>query len=75
MAMGSPRIIRRRRNGSRKLSNKENGGLNPIWAICYKNGYGVPKDRTEAIKWYKQAAHKGNEYAKKELQKMGVAPK
>lgn len=41
----------------------------------YKNGYGVPKDRAEAIKWYKKAAAQGNEAAKKELQKMGVAIK
>jgi hypothetical protein len=41
----------------------------------YLKGYGVPKDRTEAIKWYKQAADEGNEYAKKELKKLGVAAK
>ena len=60
-------------NGLRKLSNKEMLLLKPNWAIWYKNGYGVPKDRNEAIMWYKMAADKGNEFARKELHKLGVA--
>ena len=35
--------------------------------MCYKNGYGVSKDRDEAEKWYKLAADLGDDIAKAHL--------
>jgi TPR repeat protein len=28
--------------------------------VCYQNGQGIAKDDTEAVKWYRKAADKGN---------------
>ena len=33
----------------------------------YDNGYGVPQDYTEAIKWYRRAAEQGNDRAQYNL--------
>ena len=37
---------------------------------CYYFGQGVPKDYSEAVKWYRKAAEQGHEYAKERLQKL-----
>ena len=34
----------------------------------YENGYGVPKNYTTALEWYKKAAEKGDQYAQERLQ-------
>ena len=34
---------------------------------CYQNGEGVPKDDTEAVKWYRKAAEQGNATAQYNL--------
>lgn len=34
---------------------------------CYEKGHGVEKDCAEAVKWYKKAVARGDEYAKKAL--------
>ena len=36
----------------------------------YAKGYGVPKDKKEAIKWFQKAAGKGDEEAKKAIKKL-----
>lgn len=41
----------------------------------YKNGYAVPKNLTEAIKWFEKTADQGRKGAKERLQKLGVAGK
>jgi TPR repeat protein len=39
---------------------------------CYKDGYGVPKDKEEAIKWFRKAAEQKNEDAIKALRELGI---
>jgi TPR repeat protein len=36
----------------------------------YEYGYGVPKNRNQAIYWYRKAAEKGNKMAKEKLKNM-----
>ena len=38
--------------------------------VCYLNGDGVKKDRTEALKWLREAAERGHAKAKKALKKL-----
>ena len=38
--------------------------------VCYLNGDGVEKDRTEALKWLREAAERGHAKAKKALKKL-----
>ena len=38
----------------------------------YKYGYGVIKDKAEAVKWYRKLAEQGEVYAQEELNKLGV---
>jgi TPR repeat protein len=35
--------------------------------ICYQNGFGVPKDDTQAVKWFRKAAEQGHAMAQKNL--------
>jgi TPR repeat protein len=35
--------------------------------IMYYSGYGVPKNRAEAVKWYRKAAEQGHQYAQVSL--------
>ena len=35
--------------------------------FCYGKGNGVPKDYTEAVKWYRKAAEQGNATAQSNL--------
>lgn len=39
--------------------------------VCYENGFGVSEDINEAIKWYKEAAEKGNQNAIQALHNLG----
>ena len=39
-------------------------------AVCYEDGYGVPKDKDAAIKWYREAANKGDEAARSKYLKL-----
>ena len=41
--------------------------VNTILGYMYKNGYGVPKDYPEAMKWCKKAVEQGNAFAQAEL--------
>jgi TPR repeat protein len=43
--------------------------VNSLYGIglCFENGQGVPKNVTEAVKWYRKAAEKGFELAKLKL--------
>jgi len=36
----------------------------------YENGLGVPKDREQAVHWYRKAAEQGDESAKSALAKL-----
>lgn len=44
-------------------------------ALCYEEGYGVPKAKDAAIKWYKEAANKGDITARQRYLKMKYASK
>ena len=44
-------------------------------ALCYEEGYGVPKDKNAAIKWYREAANKGDETARSKYLKLKYASK
>ena len=44
-------------------------------ASCYEEGYGVPKDTEVAIKWYKEAANKGDLTARKRYLELKYASK
>ena len=39
---------------------------------CYENGLGVEKSRSEAKKWYKDAAEKGHAKAQERLKKLSL---
>ena len=39
--------------------------------VCYDRGYGVGKDKQEALKWYREAANQGHEPAKAVLRERG----
>ena len=41
---------------------------------CYENGYGVPKDKNQAIKWYKKATEQGNIIAQHALDRLQNNP-
>ncbi|MFZ3209270.1 MAG: SEL1-like repeat protein [Geobacteraceae bacterium] len=43
--------------------------------VMYANGYGVEKDKKEAIKWYKKAAFKGFVPAKDALKRLEKSSK
>lgn len=34
---------------------------------CYERGVGVPKNRAEAVKWYRKAAEQGNSWVEDKL--------
>ena len=40
--------------------------------VFYENGYGVTKDYTEAVKWWRKAAEQGDAEAKIKLNDLGV---
>ena len=42
-------------------------------ADMYAKGRGVPESKAEAIKWFRRAAEKGNDIAKKNLEIMEQA--
>ena len=65
----------RPRSCYRKAADQGNDNAQEQLGHMYKYGYGVPKDRTAAIKWYKKAADHGNGLAKSELRGLGVAVK
>ncbi len=44
-------------------------------AELYCSGLGVPQDKAEALKWYKKAAEKGDEDAKKKVETLEVEAK
>ena len=44
-----------------------NAGAQLDLGFMYDNGYGVPQDYTEAIKWYRKAAEQGNDRAQYNL--------
>lgn len=44
-------------------------------ALCYEEGYGVPKAKNAAIKWYKEAANKGDVTARQRYLKLKYAGK
>ena len=55
------------------LAAAKAGNVNAMsWAgYCCRNGFGLPeKDFSQAKKWYRNAAEKGDEYSRKELQKL-----
>jgi hypothetical protein len=39
--------------------------------FCYDLGKGVPRDRSQAVSWYRQAAAKGVESAQERLKELG----
>jgi uncharacterized protein len=41
-------------------------------AIVYLQGWGVPPDRAEAIRWFHKAAEKGDDESKEALSKLGA---
>lgn len=44
-------------------------------ALCYEEGYGVPKAKDAAIKWYKEAANKGDITARQRYLKLKYVSK
>ncbi len=38
--------------------------------MMYENGLGMKKNVVEAVTWYRKAADKGNEHAKKALKRL-----
>jgi TPR repeat protein len=40
----------------------------------YENGEGVPKDRQQAVDWYRKAAALGEQHAQQALIRLGVSP-
>ena len=52
----------------------EKGSID-AWAAlgwCYCRGFGVEKDKKEALKWYQKAAAQGNKWAKQELEHLKI---
>ena len=51
----------------RPTAEKNNPRAQQSLGNIYKEGYGVPRDYPEAIKWYKLSAEQGNSYAEYNL--------
>jgi len=43
-----------------------------ILGFMYENGFGVEKDRQQAIRWYGKAAQLGDQRARDNLSRLGV---
>ena len=55
----------------RKAAEQKHANAQYYMGCMYENGYGVPKNTEEAIKWYQKAAAQGLADAQNKLKQMG----
>ena len=54
----------------RKSAEQSDAGAQIWLGYCYENGYGVEKDITKAVEWYRKAAAQGDKDAEERLKEI-----